>query len=414
MPPRAGRTDGIGMTKLLICATCLCVICTPAWSEDRLVTVDARTLSGRLVSVSAETITLATEAGTQSVRRADVAQIFLLDDKAPPPPDCLARAGATVVVTAAGDALPADDLKLSADRLTFSNPTLGATSVPVAQTTAIYLRHASLSPRAIEQRCRRMKVEPGAQDVLLLAKQRDNWLIVRGELGSIDPQSITIRWKDADHTVRRRMVPAIYPAATGRKVPVCQGVLTGLDGTTVAFTALALNGNDFTLELPGIGRRKVSRKAVATITFRSDRVADLASLKPTDVKEYGFFDRVFHYRVNRAVGGGALRLGGQTYASGLGLHSFCELSWDLGGAYSSLVARVGIDDAVRPAGNAQLTFLADGKPLTEPLHLTGKDAPQIVRLKLAKARRLTIRVDFGPDGLDVSDHVNIAAARLIK
>ena len=160
--------------------------------------------------------------------------------------------------------------------------------------------------------------------------------------------------------------------------------------------------------------QKVRRDAVAKIVFSSDRVVALSSLRPAEVKEHGFLDRVFPYRVNRAVGGGVLRLGGQTYASGLGLHSFCELTWDLGGAYALLVATVGIDDAVRPGGNAELTFLGDGKPLCEPIRLTGKDAPRVVRLKLAKARRLTVRVGFGPDGLDVADHVNIAAARLIK
>ena len=49
-----------------------------------------------------------------------------------------------------------------------------------------------------------------------------------------------------------------------------------------------------------------------------------------------------------------------------------------------------------------------------PLRLTGKDDPQLVRAKVAGVKKLTIRVDFGQDNLDVSDHVDLAAARLIK
>lgn len=401
------------MSKFLICATCLVLAAAAAPCEDRLETFDARTVAGQIVAISAETIELATQAGKKSVPRADVAQIILTDAKSAPL-DVMGKAGTTVVVSAAGDVLPAKDLTVSGELLTFSNAALGPVKMQMAQAAAIYPRHASLSPRAVQERCRKMKITRGAQDVLLVAKHKDNWLIVRGELKGIDAERVTVRWKDADHTVRRRIVPAIHLAVTGRNPTPCRGLLAGTDGTTVGFVSLTLSGKEFLVDVPGVGRKKVARSAVARVTFRSDRVVDLATLKPVTVKEHGFFDRVFPYRTDRAAGGGMLRLGGHTYASGLGLHSFCELTWDLGGAYTALVAMVGIDDAVRPRGDALLTFLADGKPLGKPIRLTGKGAPQTVRLKLAKARRLTVRVDFGPDGLDVADHVDIAAARLIK
>jgi hypothetical protein len=402
------------MREFLTCATCVFLASAAAPCEDRIETFDARSLSGQLVAISAERIELATKSGKQSLPRGDVVQIALLAADSPPPPDVMGRSGATVVVSAAGDVLPAKDLTFSGDLLRFSNATLGAAAMPVAQAAVIYPRHAALSPRVVHQRCREMKIARGAKDQLVLAKQKDNWLIVAGELRAMDAESVTIRWQDADRTVRRRIVPAIYLAATGAKTPASQGVLTGTDGTTVAFDAMTLSGQHFTVSVPGMGRQKVRRDAVAKIAFSSDRVVALSSLRPAAVREHGFLSRVFPYRVDRAVGGGALRLGGHTYASGLGLHSFCELTWEIGGAYTLLVATVGIDDAVRPGGNAEVTFLGDGKPLADPIRLTGKDAPRVVRLKLAKARRLTVRVGFGPDGLDVADHVDLVAARLIK
>jgi len=402
------------MREFLTCVTCVFLAAVSAACADRIETFDARSLSGQVVSISADRIELATKSGKQSLPRGDVVQIALLAADSPPPPDVMGRAGTTVVVSATGDVLPAKDLALSGDLLRFSNPTLGAVAMPVARAAAIYPRQAALAPRAVRQRCRKMKITRGAKDQLVLVKQRDNWLIVVGELRTMDAETVTIRWQDADRTVRRRIVPAIYLAATGGKAPASKGVLTGTDGTTVAFEAVTLSGQHFAVSVPGMGRRKVRRDAVAKIVFSSDRVVALSSLRPAVVREYGFLHRVFPYRVDRAVGGGVLRLGGQTYASGLGLHSFCELTWEIGGAYASLVATVGIDDAARPGGSAELTFLGDGKPLGEPIRLTGKDAPRVVRLKLAKARRLTVRVGFGPDGLDVADHVNLAGARLIK
>ena len=128
----------------------------------------------------------------------------------------------------------------------------------------------------------------------------------------------------------------------------------------------------------------------------------------------GFFGTTFHYRVNRSVAGTPLRMGGQTYRTGLGMHSFCELLIPLGDKYSLLVATAGIDDAVRPNGDATITFFGDGRPLGKPIQVTGKNAPQPVRLKLNGVESLLIRVDFGQDGLDFADHVDLVAARLIK
>ena len=96
------------------------------------------------------------------------------------------------------------------------------------------------------------------------------------------------------------------------------------------------------------------------------------------------------------------------------MHSFCEQTYALDGEYKAFVAVVGIDDAVRPAGDATLTFLGDGKVLGEPLRLTGRDKARMVRLDITGVRTFTIRVEFGADKLDVGDHVDLAAARLVK
>jgi hypothetical protein len=96
------------------------------------------------------------------------------------------------------------------------------------------------------------------------------------------------------------------------------------------------------------------------------------------------------------------------------MHSFCELLIPLGEKFSLLVATAGIDDAVRPYGDATITFLGDGRPLGKPIRLTGKTAPQPIRLKLEGVESLLIRVDFGEDNLGFADHVDLVAARLIK
>jgi len=78
------------------------------------------------------------------------------------------------------------------------------------------------------------------------------------------------------------------------------------------------------------------------------------------------------------------------------------------------VTMAGIDDAVRPRGDAALTVLGDGKELLAPLRLRGQDAAKRVRVEVEGVKRLVVRVGFGEDGLDVADHVDLADARLIR
>jgi hypothetical protein len=118
--------------------------------------------------------------------------------------------------------------------------------------------------------------------------------------------------------------------------------------------------------------------------------------------------------VTRSVAGGALLLDGKQYLSGVGLHSQCELTYTLAGKYTLFVARAGINDAVRPAGEAILTILGDGKPLLKPTVLRGKEVSVPIRLDVKGVKKLTIRVGYGPDKIDAADHVDLVAARLIR
>jgi len=260
--------------------------------------------------------------------------------------------------------------------------------------------------------------EPG--DVLVLAKKGSDWLEVPGVLKDLGPREITFEWRGRTGTFKRDEVPAVRFAEVARKAPGRAATVVGRDGSAIGVASLALDADAAAVTIPGVGKRRIPRDRIALIRFASGRVVKLSSLKPAAVAEHGVF-ATFPHRLNESAGGGPIRLGGRTYEDGLGLHSFCELTYELDGAYGTFVAVAGIDDAVRPRGEALLTFLADGKALAGPLLLTGrpdrqrKGIPQTpVRLDVSGVKRLTIRVDFGPNGLDVGDHVDLAAARLIR
>ncbi|MBA3314642.1 MAG: NPCBM/NEW2 domain-containing protein, partial [Planctomycetaceae bacterium] len=74
-----------------------------------------------------------------------------------------------------------------------------------------------------------------------------------------------------------------------------------------------------------------ARDGVRRVQFLEGRVVPLSSLTPANVELTPYLDRVWPIRSNRAVTGEPLTAVGVTFATGIGVHSRCRLSYDLGG-----------------------------------------------------------------------------------
>lgn len=379
-------------------------------AAQQVETVDARIIDGEVTTITDNSVVINVSGKPQTLARRDVSEVVFGEAA-----DAMARLDRSVVVSGAGDHICAQTVTLAGAKFSIASPSLGRVSMPLGEAAAIYLPSTNSTAVAVKRKCLEMKFSADKQDLLVIAKKGDAWLGVSGVLTAITDTAVTFNWKNEDKTTDRKGVRAILLAQVTTRPASRGGMLLVRDGSRLAFTSIALRAGKLSLKVPSLlGTVQIDRKVIASIRFVSQRVTNLADMKPSAVKQYGFFDKGFPYRLNRSVAGGALRLGGRVYRTGLGLHSYAKLTYKLDGAYTSFVAVVGIDESVHPNGNAQLTFLGDGKELIPKLRLTGKDKPQTVRMKLKGVRQFTIQVGFGADGLDVSDHVNVAAARLIK
>jgi hypothetical protein len=384
-----------------------CTFLAALAAADQVETIDAQTAAGQVVRIGPDGVVVRADAKDRTIGAGEVSQVSLGAVA-----DLMAQPGRAVLVTVAGDQLIAEGLSVSDGKVIFKTPGLGDVRLDLSAVRVIYLPEARQTPSAVREKLSELKASEGEQDALLVARDKD-FFTIGGVLKGVDAASVLFRWKDGDKKVDRTKVQAIRLASM-KAAPAAAGFVQWRSGVQLAFHSLTLDEAAASAATVSLGPRTIPRNELGAVRFRCDRVVELSSLKPAAVREHGFFDHVFPHRVNRSVGGGPLRLGEKTYATGLGLHSFCELTYDLGGSYRRFVAVVGIDQAVRPNGDAQLTILADGKPVAGPMRLTGKDEPQTLRLTIEKAKTLVIRVEFGQDDLDVADHVDLALARLIK
>lgn len=395
------------VTALGLLAVCLAA---GSLSADGVVeTFDATQVTGSIRAITAESVSVKTADKVRTIPRQNVSEILL--DKSE---DLMGQAGSIVVLTADEGRIAAEDLSMEDGKITLKTELLGSLKAPISEIRAVLLSEANTSPERIMQRCRDMEATGSALDVMVVNQSGDKWISVEGVLLSITGEKVGFRFQGKDRTIDRDKVRALFVAKVKRDAPKIAGLLVGTDGSEVHFSTLQADANEVTATFGRLAEdRKIKIDRVAEIRMQSDRVVNLSELKPEEVKEYGFFETKFPHKIDQAVSGKPLQLDGRTFRRGLGLHSYAELTWDIGGEYKQFVAIAGIDDRVRPNGDANLVIVGDGKELATH-RLTGKDDPKAVRVNLEGVKKLTVRVEFGQDKLGVSDHVDLAVARLLK
>lgn len=113
--------------------------------------------------------------------------------------------------------------------------------------------------------------------------------------------------------------------------------------------------------------------------------------------------------------GRTITLHGVTCAKGLGVHASSQIVYDLGGAYASFLADLGIDDEEIGKGDASVTFQvwADGVKVYDSGLVTLATATKAVSLSVSGVQQLMLVVTDAGDGIDF-DHADWAGARLIS
>ena len=116
---------------------------------------------------------------------------------------------------------------------------------------------------------------------------------------------------------------------------------------------------------------------------------------------------------NVSIDGNPLRLGGETYASGIGVHAASEIQIYLGGGDYQFHSFIGVDQEMQVATSSiQFEVLADGERVYQSEVLNANDREE-VNVVLNDCRVLTLRVTDAGDGIG-SDHGDWADATVTK
>jgi hypothetical protein len=182
------------------------------------------------------------------------------------------------------------------------------------------------------------------------------------------------------------------------------GKLLGLKESALSFEGI--NGQPW----------RASTAEIKSILFQGGKLVYLTDIKPKSVEQkpyVGGMPAVYGWRRDQSVLGEKINIAGKSSSRGIGVHSFCKLSYDLEGKFAKLLCDVGLDAGAPPAAVASWKVIGDGKELAAGTAKAG-EAAQALKLEVKDVKQLELVCDYGADDDDAGDFLDWASARLIK
>lgn len=270
------------------------------------------------------------------------------------------------------------------------------------------------TPEADARLYRQLAGHRERHDLLILT----NGDTLTGEFVSLDEHRISLQTASGKSDVERTGVRAIAFNASLTNIEKLDGegaLLTLTDGSFFRmrdFKLAPLERLDCNL-LSG-GNFAFPTLAIVSIRFLGGCATYLSDLEPVSYRFTPYLNLEWPLELDRNVRGGPLRLRGEWWPKGLGMHSRCEVTYKLDGQYRRFQTTLGIDDDTQGKGSARFEVIVDGKSAFASEEITGTTAPlSLEKVEVTGAKRLTLRVDYGLMG-DIQDHADWCDALLVK
>lgn len=300
-----------------------------------------------------------------------------------------------------GDIWPGRVLGIADDQLVF-DADLGVRAelrLPIAAVAEVWL--GSSRPVA----------GPRSSDEILLA----NGDVLRGTVVRWIKNDLEIESAGRSTTVEVGRVAGIAfaePPAPAKPKPAT-GLLVLTNGARITVReANLVDGRIVGLTPAGITAR-VRLADLAGLIVLGGPATYLSDLAEIRYEHVPFLGARFPLGRNRTSAGTPLRIAGDTFDRGIGLHSQARVSYAIPKAARRFEAWVGLDAALGTRGQARFAVEIDGVMRFGPSDIAGGGPAVPVAVSWpAGARELRLLVDFGPLG-DVGDHVNWANARFV-
>ncbi|CAM5597782.1 hypothetical protein SNARM312S_06330 [Streptomyces narbonensis] len=200
---------------------------------------------------------------------------------------------------------------------------------------------------------------------------------------------------------------ALDPVAAGGTTTVTWRVTPPVDAAYRPYTL----GAEVAYDLGGGARKLTAATTVRTLPPPPTADSWASDLDWTSATNgWGPVERDLSNGETGTGDGSPLRIGGVTYAKGLGSHAPAKVRYYLGGRCTSLTAEVGVDDVQTSRGTVRFSVLADGTEKAKSPVLKATDTAWSLTADVTGASYVELVADDGGDG-NGNDHADWGNAR---
>lgn len=193
--------------------------------------------------------------------------------------------------------------------------------------------------------------------------------------------------------------------------PLCKVSDTGKN--LLFARSITSNGANYTVTTMTGAKIEYTKQMLARLDFSKGKLTFLSDLEPIKVQESSSLEGIDHYRRDKNLDGGPIKVKGVAYSKGLALHAYTELVYDIGGNYKDFKAVLGVDDQVGGDSRVFVVIEGDDREL-KSVEVSRKDKKPIdlaVNVKNVKQLKIIVR---SANILDLGDHVDLADAKVSK
>lgn len=381
------------------------MMAVPARAQEVIVrTVEQNTLAGQLVEFTeARGLTLRLDGGAETtVPLFDVVRIAVRFEGS-------IRAGGPWEIRLVNDDLLQGQWRgAEGESVTFDAADVGEITIPVDSVSRMV---HTLAVRSHADAVRTFLAAPSRGDDCVLLTNGD---ALCGFLVKAEREALRLESRGETVRIPIRSIVAVRFSTQDVSPPTGVTCLARLrSGGRVTLSHFRWKGEVIEAELLPNVPIKLPSARVESLAVSGGRWTRLSSLTPLRHEYEPLFSLTWNYQRDRNVLGGRLRVGGEAYDEGIGVHSRSTLTYNLEGKYRDFVTSFGIDDDSGPHADVTVRVLVDGALRFEQTNVRRGTLFGPVRISTAGADRLDLVVDFGANG-DLHDRLNWIEPALIR
>jgi hypothetical protein len=389
--------------------------------EVRIARLDGTVITGTLVDLQSDGLTMAVQGEPQSQPRSELLAIVPTLQNAP------ASTKSTVQVKLIdGSQLSASTYQASSGTATVG--VLGRDPIPIPTRSVRWVRLGT-ADASLDQQWNTILARSASGDVLVFRRGGGNLDYLEGTLGAVGDEAVHFTFDgDTVSVPRSRLEGFVHYVPAADRLPEVICHVEDVHGSLWHASAIGWADGRVTVQTPAGATVAWLLPDIEKLDFSQGNILYLSDLEPREVQWTPFLpspavsgelSKLFQPRRDQSFGGGKLQLrftrGGrrvEEFEKGLAIHTRTQMLYYLPDGFRQLVGLAGIDARAGERGSVQLELVGDQHTLLRA-KITGEDEPLPVQVDISGVRRLTIVVDFADD-LAIADQLNLCNLRITK